>query len=145
MNKNTGMILAAVLIVVAAVAGFFGGIQYQKMQRVAFGNGQFGGGFAQGRLNGGQNSNFRMVRGQVLSMGESSLTVKLPDGSTRIVVLSGNTVFLKSATASLSDLKSGDTVNVVGSQNTDGSLTASDVQINPPLQQRPSNAPTGAK
>jgi hypothetical protein len=76
-------------------------------------------------------------------MNSNSLTVKLSDGSTKIVVLSGSTTFVKSSPASQSDLKTGDTVNVVGTQNSDGSVTASDVQINPVMLQRPISAPTG--
>lgn len=145
MNKNTTIIIAIVLIVAAGLGGFFGGIQYQKSQpRVS---GQFAGrnfGGANGGAGfGGQNTNFRPVRGQILNMNSNSLTVKLSDGSTKIVVLSGSTTFVKSAAASQSDLKAGDTVNVVGTQNSDGSVTASDVQINPPMQQRPTNIPTG--
>lgn len=140
MNKNTTIIVAVILVIAAGVGGFFGGIQFQKMQRPDFANRQFGSGQTGGRQGfGPQNSNFRPVRGQILSISSNSLTVKLSDGSTKIVVLSGNTTFVQSAAAAQSDLKTGDTVNVIGSQNSDGSVTASDVQINPPTMQ----APTG--
>ena len=145
MNKNTTIIIAIILIVAAGLGGFFGGMQYQKSQpRVS---GQLAGrnfGGANGGVGlGGQNTNFRPVRGQILNMNSNSLTVKLSDGSTKIVVLSGSTTFVKSSPASQSDLKTGDTVNVVGTQNSDGSVTASDVQINPVMLQRPISAPTG--
>jgi hypothetical protein len=142
MNKNTIIIVAVVLVIIAGVGGFFGGMQYQKSQSGA--SGQFAArGLGQGRF-GGQNSSFRPVRGQILSIDSNSLTVKLSDGSTKIVVLASNTTFVKSATAAQSDLKTGDTVNVIGSQNSDGSVTASDVAINPTTMQRPTSAPTGA-
>lgn len=137
MNKNTMMIVSAVLVVLAAVGGFLGGMQYQK--------GNTGSNFAQGG-NGafrqrsgmmGQNGqNFRPVRGQILNMDNNSLTVKLSDGSTKIVVLGGSTVYFKSTTALQGDLKNGDTVNVIGTQNSDGSVTAQDVQLNPPTPGR---------
>ena len=145
MNKNTVIIVAVVLVIVAAAGGFFGGMQYQKSQPRAagqFAGRNFGGGAGQGG-SGSQNSNFRPVRGQVLSMDNNSLTVKLSDGSTKIVVLSGSTTFVKSSPGSQGDLKTGDTINVVGNQNSDGSVTASDVQINPQTMQRPMGAPTG--
>lgn len=142
MNKNTTIIVALILVIAAGVGGFFGGIQYQKSQ--PRGTGQFAGrGFGGGAGGfGGANSNFRPVRGQILSMDSNSLTVKLSDGSTKIVVVSSTTVFVKSSSASETDLKTGDTVNAVGTQNSDGSLTASNVQINPPMMQRPAVSPT---
>lgn len=148
MNKNTMMIIAVVLIIVAAAGGFYAGMQYQSGQsRSRFAQ---GGTFRQGFNGGvvgqnGQNSNFRPVRGQVLSMGSNTLTVKLPTGGTEIVVLSGSTVFMNTQKATLSDLKTGDTVNVVGTANSDGSVTASDVQINPPGVQRPAGSPSASQ
>jgi hypothetical protein len=135
--KNTNMIIvaAAVLIIVAAAGGFFGGMMFQKSQIASAG--------AMGRSNfaarfggqAGQNAAaFRPVRGQVLSTSANSLTVKMSDGSTRIVVLSSSTSFVQSTKAALTDIKTGDTVNVVGTANSDGSVTATDVQINPPAQ-----------
>ena len=142
------IIAAAVLIIVAAVGGFYGGMMFQKTQTSSFGTtGQNafrqGGNFRAIPGQNGQSSNFRPVRGQVISMSDNSLTVKLSDGSTKLVVLSGNTNYLQSTKAALSDIKTGDTVNIVGTQNSDGSVTAQDVQINPPQIQRPT--PTKAQ
>ncbi len=147
-SKNTLTIVAVVLIIVAAVGGFFVGMQYQKSQTGAafrqFGGGNFAGGansgngtFVRRGANGGTQT-FTPVRGQILSLGSGTMTVKEQDGSTKIVVLGSNTTFVQSQTASLSDLKQGDTVMVVGNQNSDGSVTATDVQINPQGLGRPS-------
>ena len=135
-NKNTMILVAAVLVIVAAAGGFFGGMMYQKNQTSTLGmmgaNGfRQGGSFAGSS---GQSTAFRPVRGQVLNMDTNSLTVKLSDGSTKLVVLSSSTAFMQSTKAALTDLKTGDTVNVVGTANSDGSVTAQDVQINPPTQ-----------
>ena len=135
-NTNLIIIVAVILVIVAAAGGFFGGMMYQKNQTPSFGmmgqNGARQGGAFSGRS--GQNTAFRPVRGQVLSTSTNSLTVKMSDGSTKIIVLSSSTVFAQSAKAALTDVKTGDTVNVVGTTNSDGSVTAQDVQINPPTQ-----------
>jgi RNase P/RNase MRP subunit p29 len=135
MKKNKMIIVAVILIIVACAAGFFGGMTYQKNQAPSFsltGRGNFAGRFGQAGQ-AGQNSNSRPVRGQVLSMTSNTLTVKMSDGSTKIVVLSGSTAFVQSTKAALSDVKTGDTVNVIGTQNSDGSVTAQDIQLNPPM------------
>jgi flagellar basal body-associated protein FliL len=132
MNKNTIIIVAVILVVVAAAGGFFGGVMYQKNQTSALGaagRGNYAARFGQSGQSVAAN---RPVRGQVLSTSATTLTVKMSDGSTKIVVLSSSTSFAQSAKASLSDVKTGDTVNVVGTTNSDGSVTATDIQINPP-------------
>ena len=145
-NKNTLTIVAVVLIIVAAVGGFFVGMQYQRSQTGAafrqFGGGANGGNgaFVRRGANGGTQT-FTPVRGQVLSLGSGTMTVKEQNGSTRIVVLGSNTSYSQSQAASISALKQGDTVMVVGNQNSDGSVTATDVQINPQGLGKPSGAP----
>jgi len=146
MKINKTMVIAALLIVIALGGGFVAGMQFQKGRALLTRNGSY----ATFRQNGqtrmrfGQNGqNFRPVRGQVLSIDASGLTVKLSDGSSRIVVVSGTTTFVKSASAAQSDVKTGDTVMVVGTQNSDGSITALDVQINPPALNGPT--PTAAQ
>jgi Cu/Ag efflux protein CusF len=143
-NKNTMIIVVVVLVIIAAAGGFFGGIMYQKNQTSALGatgRGNYATRFGQ---SGQSTASLRPVRGQILSMDANSLTVKLSNGSTEIVVLSSSTAFVQSTKAALSDVKTGDTVNVVGTQNSDGSVTAQDVQINPPAQGGPMMRPTGA-
>src|ERR1035437_4348803 len=130
MNKNTIIVAAVVLVIVAAAGGFFAGLMYQKNQTLALGTTNRGNFAARA----GQNAAFRPVRGQVLSMSDTSITVKMSDGSTKIVVLSSSTAFMQSTKAALADVKVGNIVNVVGTANSDGSVTATDVQINPPTQ-----------
>jgi hypothetical protein len=149
---TTRILISIVLIIIAAAGGFFGGMMFQKNQTPSFAgmmgqNGPRQGGNFAGRFGGqaGQNSNFRPVRGQVLSMNNNSLTIKMSDGSTKIVVLSSSTAFMQSTKAALSDVETGDTVNVVGTANSDGSVTAQDVQINPPAQGGFMMRPTGVQ
>ena len=47
-----------------------------------------------------------------------------------IVLFTDKTVYSKSSEGSKTDLKSGDKVLVIGSDNSDGSITATNVQIN---------------
>lgn len=130
---NKGTIIAVVLIIAAAAAGFFGGMKYQQSQRGTFT--QFAGQMMNGqfRQRFGQNAqNFRPVRGSVLSIDDAGITVKEQDGSSKIVLTTGSTSFVKSDSASKTDIKTGDTIMVFGAANSDGSVTASQVQINPP-------------
>lgn len=129
--KNKNMLIAVVLIVIALGGGFFAGMQYQKSQR---GNLAGGAAFQNGgmlRRFGQNGQNFRPVRGQVLSLDNTTMTVKLQNGNSEIVVLSPSTQYVRSATAAATDVKSGDTVMVVGTQNADGSVTADTVSLNP--------------
>jgi len=129
MNSKILIIIVAIVI---AGAGFFGGIQYQKSQVGNFAGGQ--GGFRQrGVAGAGQGqAAFRPVRGSILSIDTNGITVKLQDGSSKIIILPGSTVFMKEASASKDDVKTGDMVMVTGTNNSDGSITAQNVQINPP-------------
>ena len=134
-NKNTILIIAIVLIVVALGGGFFAGMQYQKTQRgtfaAAFGNGNSTGarGFGGGNFQGS-----RPITGQIVSVSDNTMTVKLSDGSTKIVILSTSTSINKADKGSISDLKVGDTVATFGSANSDGSITAQNVQLNPMIR-----------
>ena len=131
MNKN--LIITVLVAVVAAGAGFFGGTKYTESKRTAlrgqFGNGQVRGQFTGRSLPAGRQG-FRPVAGEVLSVDDKSMTVKLSDGSSKIVIMSQTTTFAKSDAGSLSDVKVGDKVGVFGTDNSDGSVTAQSVQLN---------------
>lgn len=72
-----------------------------------------------------------MTAGEILSNDGTSITIKMADGSTKIVLVSPSTQVMKMAAGSLSDLSTGTNVSVVGSANSDGSVTATSVQIRP--------------
>lgn len=125
-------------IIVALLVGgvaFFGGMQYQKTQAVSgpMMQGQFRGqnGGPQGGLQGGSGNRQGMmpVSGEILSQDDQSITVKMQDGSSKIVILSDDTNINTSSEGSMEDLKTGETVTAFGTTNSDGSITAQSVSI----------------
>lgn len=127
------------LVVIALVVGvgalsFFGGVQYQKAQVPSgfagrtfsrTGSGQMQTGTSR-RMGSGQ-----PIMGEVMEIDDSSLTVKLPDGSSRIVLMSDKTILNKTASVEKSEIKKGEKVGVFGVTNTDGSIVAQSIQLNP--------------
>jgi hypothetical protein len=71
------------------------------------------------------------VSGSIIGIDSGSIVVQSRDGSSKIVLFSGSTQVLKSISGNLSDLSKGDEVTVLGSVNSDGSITAQSVQIRP--------------
>ena len=130
MNKIAFIAILALLV--GGAAGFFGGMQYQKNQRPSF---SARGGSALGRGNGVRNGNG--AAGTILSVDTNSMTVKLADGSSKIVLLTGSTSINKAAEAAISDLTVGERVSAFGTTNTDGSITATNIQINPMVRPTP--------
>lgn len=129
--KNNTILISIVLAVVVGAGGFFAGMQYQKNQRANF-TGQAGrGGQFAGRTGAGGRNGMGATVGQIISQDQNSITVKMQDGSSKIILISGSTMINKAATATQSDLQIGTTVAVFGTTNSDGSVTASNVQINP--------------
>ena len=140
MNKG---ILVLFFVIVGAL-GFFGGLKYgqtpkalaklssSKLMQVFAANrgnreNDNSGRFAARAA--GSNGNF--VNGQILSQDDKSLTIKMADKSTKIVIFSDSTRVGKVADGSKSDLTTGEQVLVNGTANSDGSLTAQSIQIRP--------------
>lgn len=150
--KNTKVIVPIILVLVGLGAGFFGGYQYRNyVLRRGFtsGNGNFqrftAGGTRGTGANGTRTGSFGgAVNGSILSIDANSMTVKLADGSTKIVLFSGSTTYSNTVAAQNSDLKVGSTVLVMGAANSDGSVTATNVQINPQFGRPAMPSPTPA-
>lgn len=128
-NKN-------IIISVAISAIVFGGVGYyvgkgsassssMRMPGAQMGNGAMRGGFARGGANGG------VISGDIVSADDSSLTVKTRDGGSRVVLLTSGTKVAKQVDGVKSDVKQGVSVMIIGTQNSDGSVTAETVQIRP--------------
>ncbi|MBI3341651.1 hypothetical protein HY024_00850 [Candidatus Curtissbacteria bacterium] len=74
-----------------------------------------------------------MVVGEILTIDDRGMTIKLQDGSTKIVLVSDKTSINKAAQATKDDLKTGERVSAFGMQNPDGSVSATNVQLNPQM------------
>lgn len=144
--KNS-LLITIILLIVVGGAAFYGGMKYQQSQtRAGFGQfaqGNAGAGF-QRNGSGTRGGNFGgATSGDIVSMDANSITVKLQDGSSKIVNLSDSTTYSKTDSASKADLKTGIKVAAFGTTNSDGSITAQNVQLNPTsrIGQRPSGIP----
>ena len=139
MNKN--ILITGLVGVVMLGAGFFAGIKYQQSKRVSFiGNGQFNRNSTMGS-NAPRGNGFRPVNGEIIAVDDKSMTVKLVDGSSKIIILSQKTEYNKAAEGSVADLTVGTRVTVFGTDNTDGSVTAESVQLNPIIRALASPSP----
>jgi len=128
--KNKNIIITIVLLLLVGGGAFFGGMKYQQSREPAFFR-QSAGRQGQRFGNGGNRTGFRPVNGEIISSDDKSITVKLPDGSSKIVLFSDKTEINKAAQATRDDLKVGETVAVFGQENSDGSVTAQTIQLNP--------------
>jgi len=69
------------------------------------------------------------VSGSVIAADATSITVKTSDGGTKIVLVSGSTTVSKVSEGAQADLTVGQNVIVTGTTNTDGSVSATRVQV----------------
>ena len=134
------MIMAVVAtLVVAGGVGFYGGTLYgQSSSANSRANFNRQGGFEAGMIGAGQRGNGAPQNsdfsgGEIIKKDNNSITVKLNNGSSQIILFSDTTKVTKSAEGSAADLTVGGQVIITGSKNQDGSLTAQSIQIRPAL------------
>jgi hypothetical protein len=143
MNKRNIISFVIALFIVAGGA-FYGGMVYGQNKNKKLGNlprGNFqnmtseqrqqamqqfgnGAGRPEGVLGG-------IVGGEVINKDDKSITIKLRDGGSKIVFYSASTTVDKNVAGATTDLEVGKQVTINGSANSDGSITASNVQILP--------------
>lgn len=136
--KNNVIVISLIAALVGGGIGAFGGIKYQQSKSNVANTGNFAGRpNGLGNRRGGQNgqgrfeNGGRMVTGEILSLDDKSLTVKLQDGSSKLVLIPTSVTISKTDTASKADLKTGNRIGVFGTDNSDGSVTAQNIQLNP--------------
>lgn len=130
------MIIGGVIAAVLIGGAFYGGMMYQQNTtpaRGAFGmmNGTFTGQMGRTGLNGTRSMGAGVTAGEILSKDANSITLKLQDGSTRIVFTNASTTVMKTSEGALTDLSVGTAVTAIGTTNSDGSVTAQSVQLRP--------------
>src|SRR3989344_9522812 len=95
-NMNTKFVIAAIVgIAVIAGGSFWSGMTYAKgnMPRGQFGNGQLSGGtnFRGGSGNATRSVGGGFTAGEIISKYDSSITIKMQDDSTKIILVSDST------------------------------------------------------
>jgi len=147
-SKNNLIIAIVVSVVIAGGGGFFGGMKYGQSLTPARGASQFAGGAARnGNIPGGAASarlrnGGGVVSGDILSKDDKSITVKDRTGGSKIIFFAPSTSIGKTTAGTANDLTVGETVMVNGTPNTDGSVTATNIQIRP-AGSTPFGAPGG--
>ena len=139
-------ILLGVAAVIALGAGFFGGVAYEKQSVAASLSGQstsmrngagdrvsgFGGtGARTGGTRGVGAPGGDFATGEILSHDDKSITIRTPDGGSRIVYFSDTTLISKSAPTVSTDLSVGERVRVNGKSSPDGTISAENIDILP--------------
>lgn len=142
-NKTMGM--GVIIAIVFAAGGFYGGTTYAGSKTAtrsatgSFAGGQFAGrtGAAGVQARGGTNAVF----GTVIAKDATSITVQLggpgatstngTNTGSKIVLLDSNTQIDKTVPGAATDLTVGTAVTANGTANSDGSITATNVQIRP--------------
>ena len=130
--KNKPYVITILVAIAIAALGFFAGVKYQEITASSGKTWQYQGRAANagGQGRGGQRGG-GMTIGEIIGQDDKSVTIKLDDGSSKIIFLSDNAVIAKTDTAAKGDLKTGVRVGVFGTTNSDGSITAQNVQLNP--------------
>lgn len=133
-----------ITVIIVGIGAFYGGTLYEKNKlsktEIARGGNPPGadgqrrpggaGGFA-GARDGAVRENGGFVAGEIISKDEKGITVKTSDGGSKIVFFSDSVAIGKSISGSADDLSSGQQVMVSGKANSDGTITADNVQIRP--------------
>lgn len=130
-SKNNNLIVMAVITLVCLGAGFFAGMKYQESKLPQFARNlpdDF-----QGRMDrSGQRTGatgLRPVNGEIINVDDKSITVKLSDDSSKIILITDSSEIYKTESGSIDNLKEGTNVMVLGQENSDGSITAQNISI----------------
>ena len=135
MNRVVKIVLGVVILLAALGASFYGGMVYGegRAQSARAGGGRFTGGTPGGFNNGqgGQGQRGGGVFGQISEIGNGYLVVTDNNGNQTKIIVTDTTLIEKNASVKLTDLATGDSVIVSGSQGSDGTYTARSVQVAP--------------
>lgn len=143
MSKKIALVVG--LVVVAGGLAFYGGMKYGQNKSLAAAAqrqarfGQMGG--ANSNRTGRVGAGGGFVNGEIVSVSDQSLTVKINNDGSKVVFFTSTTPILKSVTGTSQDLKAGEQVMITGATNPDGSISAQNIQIRPAS----STFPGGAK
>jgi len=129
------------LVIIVGGGSFYGGMKYAESRKAVGSRNGFSG-FnnlsAEERARfqgmggpGGKGAGANFTNGEIISVDDKSVTLKLPGGGSKIIFFSDSTKITKSTEGNAEDLKVGETVMANGTTNQDGSITAETIQLRP--------------
>ncbi|MGB9848189.1 MAG: hypothetical protein ACPLKV_03245 [Minisyncoccia bacterium] len=130
-NKN---LIFVIILIVAVIISFYGGMKYQQNKSVTINQTANARNFNRFGVNGNATNSLNFLRqqiiiGEIIAKDDQTLTIKLPNGGSQIVVYSNVTKVEKNEPAKLSDLKVGQNV-MISTQSVDQkTLSATSIQI----------------
>jgi osmotically-inducible protein OsmY len=144
MKKSALITILVILAILIAGGSFYGGMSYAKNRATAAATAaraSFSG--TRGtRTGGGMGDNF--ISGDIISKDATSITLQLPNsGGSKIIFYSATTQIGKFTSGTANDLSTGVSVSVTGTTNSDGTVTAQNIQIRPAGQTRPGQQAPG--
>ncbi len=143
--ENKKVIMSVVVCVVIAVLSFLGGMSYGKGKNNTIStrqgsysqNGFNQGGYLKGAQgmrsgrSGGMMNGGGFTSGEIISKDDKSMTIKLRDGGSKIVLFGASAKVEKTVDGSIADVSVGKSVMVTGTTNSDGSISATSIQMRP--------------
>jgi hypothetical protein len=127
MRKKIILILVAVAV---AGVGFWGGMAYEKSNSNQFSKqGNFPLGQNKEGADVSRNFNNQPISGEIISVDQNGITLKLKDGGSKIIFISSSTKIAESVEKNSNNLLIGTQAVIIGSSNSDGTITASSIQI----------------
>ena len=137
--KMKNILILGVMLATVGGISFWSGTKYQErkisLSRMEIA-GQFGGRAGGERMAGGitrdslvTGARGGQIEGEIISVDDKSITVKMADNSSKIVLLNDKTNINKASLGQLEDLVVGERVMIFGNTNSDGSVTGQNVQI----------------
>ena len=136
MKKNT--IISIIVVIVVGAAAFYGGMLYGKSSASTASPTAAAYRGANGAFRGTAGAANRGAMGQILSVDATSITVSVASGGSKLILYSPSTKISKTVNGVATDLTVGTNIVATGTTNSDGSVSATDIQI------RPAGAPLGA-
>lgn len=129
--KKNNLLPIIIVALLTTVGGFFAGVKYQQSKQPSRANFRMMGEAGENLPRNNLGSDNQMIRGEIINQDSESVTVKLTDDSSKIILISDETKINKASEGSTDDLKTGEQIMIFGKQNSDGSVSADQIQLNP--------------
>ena len=145
-KKDKTLIVGIASLLVGIGGGFLGGMKYESGKTIPLASIPGSNGLPRNPntpQNGGPPTDATGGRsgalmGQIAAKDNGTLTIKMPDGSSKTVTYTGASTVTKTENVSVSDLVSGQQIRANGKVASDGSIAAQAIQIIPEDQALPS-------